>query len=119
VDTIPPNPIIASVTPSLLWPPDGRIVNVVVTGQVSDAQSGAARLVWSVVDEYRTHQPSGTVMLSGNGPFTFTVPLIADRKGTDKNGRHYTIQLTAYDAAGNARVLANALVVNVHDQSGQ
>jgi len=54
-----------------------------------------------------------------NGPYSFQLPLLRDRKGSDKDGRHYTIRLTAYDAAGNSLLLANPLVVNVHDQSGK
>jgi len=48
-----------------------------------------------------------------------TVPLIAERKGNDKNGRHYTIVLSAVDKAGNRTQLplAQSPVVNVHDQS--
>jgi hypothetical protein len=57
-------------------------------------------------------------MLSGNGPYSFQVPLVADRRGNDRDGRHYTIRITLHDAAGNSRQLANPPVVNVHDQSG-
>jgi hypothetical protein len=46
------------------------------------------------------------------------VPLLADRRGNDKDGRHYTIRLTVVDRAGNRLLLAQPLVVNVHDQGG-
>jgi hypothetical protein len=119
VDSTAPEAFIASVTPGLLWPPDGRIENVLVSGQAQDGQSGIARIAWTVVDEYRVHQPSGVTMVAGNGPFSISIPLIADRRGNDKDGRHYSIHLTAYDAAGNARPLGKTLVVNVHDQSAR
>jgi hypothetical protein len=119
-DTIAPASItVSSVTPPILWPPDGRTVNVTVAGTAFDAQSGVAQIAWRVIDEYGSYQPSAVVGVSGNGPFTLTVPLIAARKGSDKDGRHYTIVLTAVDAAGNrtAMPLAQSPVVNVHDQS--
>jgi hypothetical protein len=119
VDSTAPDSFVAGVSPPLLWPPDGRIVNVLVSGQASDGQSGVARIAWTVIDEYRAHQPSGVAMVAGNGPFSITIPLIADRRGTDKDGRHYSIHLTAYDVAGNTRLLGTPLVVNVHDQSGK
>jgi hypothetical protein len=94
-------------------------VNVTVAGTAFDAQSGVAQIAWRVIDEYGSYQPSAVVGVSGNGPFTLTVPLIAARKGSDKDGRHYTIVLTAVDAAGNrtAIPLAQSPVVIVHDQS--
>jgi hypothetical protein len=116
VDQTVPATLTANVTPTTIWPPDGSITNVTVSGQVVDNESGAASISWSVLDEYGTYQPSGAVAVS-NGPFSFPVPLLRERRGNDKNGRHYTIRLTAYDRAGNARALATPLVVNVHDQS--
>jgi hypothetical protein len=122
VDTIAPSSItVTSFSPKLLWPPDGRIVNVTVTGEAFDAGSGVARIKWSVIDEYDTYKPTGFVDVPGNGPFTVVVPLLAERRGNDKDGRHYTIRLTAVDRRGNELLLppAQAPVVNVHDQSGK
>ena len=118
VDAAAPAVLDASATPSLLWPPDGRLVSVAVRGSASDGESGAARLVWRVIDEYRIHQPSGELTLPANGPFAFDVALVADRRGNDKDGRHYSIQITVYDRAGNSRAMAQPPVVNVHDRSG-
>jgi hypothetical protein len=115
-DNEAPSAVTATVTPSLLWPPDGRIVNVLVSGEAFDAQSGAARLSWRVADEYGKHQPTGTVALAGNGPFAFHVPILVDRLGTDKNGRFYTIHITVFDAAGNPLGMQKPPVVVVHDQ---
>jgi hypothetical protein len=117
-DTVPPTSITASVSPMLLWPPNGAIVPVTVSGQAFDGGSGVASIEWQVVDEYRQYQPTGSVTVPGNGPFSFEVPLLADRRGNDKDGRHYTIRLTVVDRAGNRLLLAQPLVVNVHDQGG-
>jgi hypothetical protein len=116
-DTTAPTSLTASVSPTFLWPPDGSIVNVTVSGQVLDGESGAVRIAWSVRDEYGTYQPTGTATVA-NGAYSLQVPLLRDRRGNDKNGRHYTINMTVYDRAGNSRVLANPPVVNIHDKSG-
>lgn len=119
VDITPPVELTAVVNPAVLWPPDGRTVTVVVSGVAVDNESGAARIHWTVLDEYRLVEPSGEVVLTGNGGYSFQVPLVAERRGNDKDGRHYTIRITVRDAAGNGRVPANPPVVNVHDQSSQ
>jgi hypothetical protein len=105
-----------SVSPMLLWPPDGTYVTVTVSGTANDSLSGVASISWSVKDEYRQVEPSGSIAVT-NGPFSFQLLLLRDRKGSDKDGRHYTINVTAIDKAGNATA-ATPIVVNVHDQSG-
>jgi hypothetical protein len=83
---------------------------------VNDAGSGVASVRWSVVDEYRQVEPSGTLS-AGNGAFSIPIVLIRERKGTDKDGRRYTIRLTVTDRAGNVTTSAPIVVV-VHDQGG-
>ena len=117
-DTTAPTSIVATVSPGLLWPPNGALIPVTVSGTAFDGGSGIGTIRWKVVDEYRQYEPSGSVTVPGNGPFSFQVPLLADRRGNDKDGRHYRIELTAVDKAGNTLLLAQPLVVNVHDQSG-
>ncbi len=113
LDGIKPS-ITASVSPTTLWPPDGAMVPVTVSGTANDAQSGMASIRWSVVDEYGLVQPTGSIAAT-NGPFSFTIMLQRDRNGNDKNGRHYTINVFAVDQAGN-EAAAKPLIVNVHDQ---
>ena len=100
----------------LLWPPDGSQVTVTVSGIANDAASGVAHVNWWVVDEYGQVQPSGSIT-PGNAAFSFPIVLIRGRRGNDKDGRHYTIHVTATDHAGNVTVAA-PVVINVHDQSG-
>jgi hypothetical protein len=59
----------------------------------------------------------GGVNSAVNGAFSFPIVLVRDRRGNDRDGRHYTILVTATDLAGNVTT-ATPLVVNVHDQSG-
>ena len=115
-DTRPPTSIVATVTPSTIWPPSGALVPVTVAGEAFDAGSGIAAIEWRVVDEYKQHEPSGSFAMTGNGAFSFSVPLLAARRGNDKDGRHYTIMLTAIDRAGNRVQLGRPLAVNIHDQ---
>lgn len=116
-DTTAPASVTASVSPLILWPPNGAIVPVTVSGTASDAGSGVGTIEWRVIDEYGRYQPSGSLAVSGNGPFGFQVPLLADRRGNDKDGRHYRIEVAVVDRVGN-RLVAAPLVVNVHDRSG-
>ena len=106
-----------SVSPALLWPPDGAQVTVTISGMANDAASGVASINWSVVDEYRQVEPSGGIA-AVNGAFSFQIVLVRDRKGSDKDGRHYTIRVSATDRAGNVTAAA-PVIVNVHDQSGK
>jgi hypothetical protein len=56
---------------------------------------------YQVIDEYGQVQPSGSVTPDANGSYAFTVALEASRRGNDRDGRHYTILVSARDIAGN------------------
>jgi hypothetical protein len=118
-DTLPPTSFTATVNPTTLWPPNGNVMPVTISGNAFDAGTGVARIEWRVLDEYKQYEPTGTYQLSGNGPFSFQIGLLNARRGNDKDGRHYTITMTVFDAAGNQLALPTPLVVNIHDQSGQ
>ena len=60
-------------------------------------------------------QPSGPVSLGSGGSYSFTVSLQASRNGNDKDGRHYTITVSAKDLAGNLGSAATIVTVP-HDQ---
>ena len=44
----------ATANPKTIWPPNGKLVPVVVTGQITDTTSGVdpARVTFAVTDEY-------------------------------------------------------------------
>ncbi|HLV78772.1 MAG TPA: Ig-like domain repeat protein, partial [Chthonomonadaceae bacterium] len=96
--------VTASANPSTLTSPNGRMVTVTVSGSMSDALSGLspASAAFSVIDDYGTVQPSGSISVQSNGSYSFSIQLQASRNGKDKNGRHYTITVRALDMAGNA-----------------
>jgi len=115
-DVVPPA-IVVSVTPDILWPPTGAMLTVTVSGTITDANSGvnAASAAFSVADEYGAIQPSGAVALGSGGAFSFTTLLQATRRGSDGDGRHYTVTIRATDNAGNVGT-ASAIVTVPHDR---
>jgi HYR domain len=98
-DTTPPAVTATAAPNTLLWSPNKTMTPVVITGTVTDASPVTAS--FSVLDEYGTVQPSGTITLNANGSYSFTVYLQAWRAGTDSDGRLYVVTVTAKDAWGN------------------
>jgi hypothetical protein len=68
-DTAPPGSITATVSPAFLWPPNGALVPVTVSGAAADVGTGVGTIEWRVLDEYKLHQPSGV----GQRPWKRTV----------------------------------------------
>lgn len=101
-DTTPPV-IALFVSPTILWPPNGRMVPVTVFGIIADVGSGVntSAASYMVKDEYGEIQPRGTIRLGSGGRYSFVVYLRASRRGSDLNGRHYRITVRAKDNAGN------------------
>jgi N-acetylmuramoyl-L-alanine amidase len=106
-DNTPPS-IIISASPSLLWPPNHKMIKVSINGSATDTGSGIASITFSVDDEYNLIEPT----LTG---FDQIIQLEAWRYGYDMDGRTYTITATATDHLGN--VATTSIVVLVpHDQ---
>jgi hypothetical protein len=117
IDTIPPTISILA-NPSTLWPPNGKSVPVTVLGAITDSGSGVnpSTLGCNVVDSYGLVQPACSMgTLGAGGSYSFTVLVVASRNGGDKNGRTYTITVSARDYAGNPASAA-ATVLVPHDQ---
>jgi probable HAF family extracellular repeat protein len=100
VDATPPAITVAA-SPATLSPPNGRLVTVTVSGAITDEGSEMEAGTYQVVDEYGQIQPSGNIALGTDGSYAFTVQLQASRRGTDQDGRRYTIEVSATDHAGN------------------
>ncbi len=64
IDLTPPA-VNVSANPSSLWPPNGKMVPVTVSGTITDSLSGvnSSTAAFAVVDEYGIIQPSGPVSL--------------------------------------------------------
>lgn len=95
-----------SASPNYLWPPNGEMINVQITGNTQDANIQNTTI--SVEDEYKTIQP--TILGFGE-----TIKLEAKREGSDTDGRKYIIKVEAIDKAGN-KSSSTALVTVPHDQ---
>jgi hypothetical protein len=99
VDNTPPM-ITVSASPATLSPPNGKLVTVTVSGTITDEGSGVQASTYQVTDEYSQIQPSGDVTLEPDGEYAFTIALQASRDAKDKDGRRYTIEVSATDHAG-------------------
>lgn len=106
-----------STTPISLWPPNGEMVQVTISGTVTETGSGCTikAAVYAVKDEYREVQPTGPVTLGAGGAYRFTVWLQASRLGTDLDGRLYTVTVSASNNAGKTGSQAAAVTVP-HDR---
>ena len=116
VDTTAPKLTAAANTTSL-WPPNGKMTPVVVSGTLSDSGSGIdlASGTFSTVDSYGLIQPSGIFAICPDGSYSFTVGLEARRNGSEIIGRTYTVTVRGKDMAGNST--STTIVVSVpHDQ---
>jgi hypothetical protein len=116
-DTTPPVITVAAI-PSILWPPNGKMVPIRIAGTITDAGSGVdpRTTAYAVEDEYGNVEPrGGPIALGENGSYSFTIDLEASRKGNDRDGRHYTIIVSAQDNAGNEGSAATSVIVP-HDQ---
>jgi FG-GAP-like repeat len=112
-DTTPPVITLAA-TPKVLWPPNGRMVPVAISGTITDGGGSGVNpssAKFAVHDEYHLVQPHGKIALDSAGNYSFTILLQASRKGNDHNGRRYTIRVSAIDNAGNRGVKQTSVTV--------
>jgi uncharacterized repeat protein (TIGR03803 family) len=120
IDGVPQKPpsVTCMATPNTLWPPDGKTVEVTVSGLITAGTQGipAGGTTFAVADEYKLVQPSGSFTADAGGSYSFTVPLIAARDGNDRDGRTYSINAVARDNIGNVGSCSSVVTVP-HDQS--
>jgi hypothetical protein len=117
IDVTPPAVNVAA-SPASLWPANGRMVPVRVSGMITDSLSGVdpTTAAFAVVDEYGSVQPQGPVTLGSGGSFSFQVLLQASRNENDQDGRQYTVTISARDYAGNLGSSAKTVTVP-HDRA--
>jgi hypothetical protein len=117
INGVTQNPPVATcvVSPNILWPPNRKSVSVTVSGQLTAGTSALTAESFSVIDSYDQIQPNGTLTLGAGGSFSFSIPLIASRNGSDPNGRTYTIYVAGRDTIGNVGI-CSAVVTVPHDQ---
>ena len=117
IDRVAPTSTIAA-DPSRLWPPNGQMVPVTITGQAADVGTGITSISFRVLDEYGQVEPAIDAVTSPAASglaWTRQVQLQASRLEEDKDGRTYTIEATLSDAACNTRVVRTTVVI-LHDR---
>ena len=119
-EDITPPAIKVSATPKTLWPPNGKMVPVTISGTITDSESGvnASTATFGVKDEYGLIQPSGQITtLDASGRYSFRIQLQASRNANDRNGRQYTITVRAVDDEGHEG--SATAIVTVPQNQGQ
>ncbi|MBC7901371.1 MAG: family 10 glycosylhydrolase [Saprospiraceae bacterium] len=88
-------------TPSIIWPPNGKPVNVAISGNGTDAISGLAGVSYAVSDEYGSELNIAPRALTGNSSNWLENLIVeARRNGSDRDGRLYRVTATIVDEAG-------------------
>ncbi len=105
IDKTPPK-VVINATPNVLWPANGKIIGIRITGSSTDDY--LLKTTFSVSDSYNLIKPVLT-------DFGQTIQLEARRNGTDKEGRIYTVKSVAEDLAGNTTQSLVEVIVP-HDQ---
>ena len=100
--------------PKTIWPPDGKLIDVNVTGTITDANPYLVTI--KVGDEYNLVEPSITTYHQTD--INQIIKLEASRREDDKNGRSYKIHIFATDLAGNTTLVTQEVLVP-HDQRNQ
>jgi len=109
-DYIPPV-VSFDVSPKTIWPPNGKMVDVNIVGNITDENPYLTKIL--VDDEYDLVEPKVTITNQTN--INQVIKLEASRKGDDKDGRKYTIKILVTDLAGNTSLTTQEVIVP-HDQ---
>jgi hypothetical protein len=89
------------------------MIPVTLSGTVTVASCATKPTVlsYTVVDEYGLVQPAGSMVPDADGAFTVSVQLQASRRGDDRNGRQYTIAVTAANNSGGSASATSVVTV--------
>jgi hypothetical protein len=123
VDTTPPT-VSAAAGPSLLWPPNHRMVDVTESVTASDDCSVPTITLVSVTSLEPDDTPgdqdgatTGDIQGADPGTADFAFSLRAERSG-DGQGRTYLATYSAVDGSGNSMSVTSTIFVP-HDEGGQ
>jgi hypothetical protein len=111
-------PVVTLVSsPSVLWPPNGKMISMTLSGTITAAPCATTPTVlsYTVVDEYGLVQPAGSIVPDSDGTFSVSLQLQASRRGDDRNGRQYAITVTATTNSG-ASASAVSIVTVPHNR---
>jgi hypothetical protein len=116
-DVTPPE-ITVEADPTILWPANHKIVAVEVSGAVTDDSEVISPVTVEVDDEYGQLDGVYLADLAPDGSFMLPIELEASRRGPDRDGRTYTIWVSAMDEWGNQGV-SDPVVVLVAKDTGK
>jgi hypothetical protein len=105
-----PTITVNSITPSIIWPPNNKMVDVYADVTVSGDMVNVTRTI--TVNEVVKDNKSP---IYEDGADVFHFKLRADRNGSNKDGRTYTITFTGTDACGETATATTTVYVP-HDQ---
>lgn len=117
VDTTPPVIVSASVNPKELWPVNHKMIPVRVSAVATDTCGEATWKIVSITSsEAEDVKGSGNTAPDWQITGDATANLRAERSGTNKAGRVYTITIQATDEAGNVSAPATVTVTVPHSK---
>lgn len=115
LDTTPPI-LSVTLTPTKLWPPNGKLVPITATISVKDDYDPAPEIKLESITPSELSAPDD-IQDATLGTDDRQFMLKATRDGNNKAGRVYTVIYSATDASGNQSI-ATATVTVPHDQGG-
>ena len=120
VDTTPPT-LEPEANQTILWPPNHRMVDIVINANASDNSGLPVTLTASVSSNEPEDgtgagdkAPDMTVPIIDQETGTITLQVRAERSGTG-DGREYIISITAVDSSGNSST-ANLVIIVPHNK---
>jgi PKD repeat protein len=113
IDKTPPS-ISCTANPSVLWPPDNKLVSVTVSVSLSDSLSGTAGFTLVSATSNEPDSGLGDIQGFAAGTASTSGQLRAQRLGSG-NGRVYTLKYSGTDRAGNSATCSTTVSVP-HDQ---
>jgi len=117
LDITPPTIIITFADPAVLWPPNKKMVDVVI---MTDAWDDSGEPV-ELTAEVSSNEPQDDSEADWTDPLIdpdsgmVLLQLLADRSGKG-SGRVYTVMITAIDSSGNKSRPAKVEIKVPHDQ---
>jgi len=123
-DTTPPNITRVTASPNTLWPPNHKMVNIVIKVSTNNDSVKPLTLTASVTSNEPQNglgdgdmAPDWTAPVIDQANGVITLQLRAERSGNG-NGRVYTVFVTATDFSGNTSTASVEIIVP-HDKSNK
>jgi len=96
---------------------NNKQVAIDLSGTVSSPEGCEIVNAWfQLTDEYGELNRTETLEINDDGTFSVAVPMVASRKGNDKDGRLYTVKFMAENDSGVGESIETSVVV-LHDNS--